>query len=129
MKKWKNFLLSTFIAVLSFCMLLLTACGGVEGTYKLKSVEYEGKVYELGETLMDATVAEDILVIKLYEDGTGEMRMKMGNEFEDEDFHWEEADGKLTFYDDLDDPVVVAERDGDTLTLKMGGITYNLEKE
>ena len=129
MKKTKVFLTSMLISIFMLCMLVFTACGGVEGTYKLKSVEYGGKVYELGETLMDATVAEDILVIKLYEDGTGEMRMKMGNEFEDEDFHWEEADGKLTFYDDLDDPVVVAERDGDTLILKMGSITYNLVKE
>ena len=129
MKKWKNFLLSTFIAVLSFCMLALTACGGVEGTYKLQSVEYGGKVYELGDTLMDATLAEDILVVKLYENGTGEMRIKLGSEFEDEDFHWEEKDGTLTFYDDLDDPTLTATRDGDTLSLQMGDMIYNLVKD
>ena len=119
MKKARVF----FVTILTFILCLFCFAGcGVEGTYKFDSMTLNVAGVETtvkaGEEYMGKKLDAEYLTIELKDDGVavfaGEEAM---------DCKWEEKDGKIVFYEEVDGEkaeLYSATVDGDTMTITVG---------
>ncbi|MDY6367492.1 MAG: lipocalin family protein [Clostridia bacterium] len=52
------------------CMLFTACGGGIEGTYKIKSVSYNGTTYNIGDSMDGEELKSDTYVVVVNKDGT-----------------------------------------------------------
>ncbi|MBE7078802.1 MAG: hypothetical protein E7380_02940 [Clostridiales bacterium] len=124
MKKTKVFLTSMLISIFMLCMLLLTACGGIPGTYYLESMEANGMHIEAGEPYMGVTIDEEYIVVEIENDGSFSMSMSGSMSFKGT---WKDlGDGTIELT--VDGDPLVCECDGDTLVMDMDGAKVTLKK-
>lgn len=103
--------------------LMLSACSlGTAGTYKFKSVSYEGITIEAGGDFLGMTLNADSIVLELKKDKTFVMT-SFGNESKGT---WEKKGKEITLTED--DYTVTMTVDGKTLTSEEDGSKFVLEK-
>ena len=129
MKKLVVFMLTLTLCVCA--VFSLTACGGVEGTYKFESmvvsefgVTYEIKAGEKHE-LTGITFTEDFMMVELKDDGTVIMT-SFGEETVD---RWEKEGDKICVYDEDGDQEGEFILDGDKLIVERDGMKITLVKK
>lgn len=125
MKKTKVFLTSMLISIFMLCLLVLTACGGIPGTYELESMEANGMLIKAGEPYMGVTIDEEYVVVDIEKDGTFSLSMMNGSmNFKGA---WRDL-GNGTIELTVDGDPLICQCDGDTLIMEMDGAKITLKK-
>ncbi len=125
MKKTKVFLTSMLISIFMLCLLVLTACGGIPGTYYFESMDAYGMHIEAGEPYMGVTIDEEYIVVDIERNGTFSMSMMNGSmNFQGT---WKDL-GNGTIEMVVNGDAQICECNGDRLVMTMEGETITFKK-
>ena len=124
MKKTKVFLTSMLISIFMLCLLVLTACGGIPGTYYFESMSAQGMYIEAGEPYMGVTIDEEYIIVEIENDGTFSMSMSGSMTVQGT---WRDL-GNGTIEMVVDGDAQICSCDGDTLIMAMDEETITFKK-
>ena len=111
------------------CSLFVACGGGIEGTYKVKSVKINGTVYEIGDEVPElGELKEDTFKIEIKADKTFSFTEKVPGQAGDMEYTfngtWEVKEGEADVY------VAHIDDDGDSwdfeVTIKDGQMTFDM---
>ena len=127
-REMKKLLTIMAAALLAICCFGLVACGGgVEGTYKFKSMTAGGETYAVGDVAPwgedGETISADYLVLELKSDGSVAYSMSMGGETESKTGTWAQDGNTITIT--IDDEAMPFTLDGKTLSYTYGEGQYS----
>lgn len=125
MRKVKILLCTLAISILTFCMFVLTACGGIPGTYYFKSMDAYGMHIEAGESYMGISISEEYMVVEIEDNGTFSISMMNGSMTMQGT--WKDL-GNGTIEMVVEGDAQICECDGDTLVMGIDGETITFEK-
>ena len=130
----KKLLTIMVVALLAVCYFGLVACGGgVEGTYKFKSMTYEGQTYNIGDVAPwgDDVLTADSNTFELKKDGTAVATSNVAGQVETQNGTWTQDGNTITVSITVEDQTqtVTMTLDGNVLTYNVTeGMTYVYEK-
>ena len=115
-------------ALLAICCFGLVACGGgVEGTYKFKSMTAGGETYAVGDVAPWGdgveTISADYIVLELKADGVVAYTMSMGDETESMTGTWAQNGNAITIT--IEGEAQTFTLEGKTLTMTYGEGEYS----
>ena len=120
MKRFFVFLL------LLFTVVSLSACDKAVGEWKVYEIEVLGTTFQVGEKVLGQEVTEDMLVLKINNDNTGEKITKSGSKTTIETFTWsKEGD---VYYLTLDNQTLEVKLVDKHLEVELLGTIYRLSK-
>ena len=138
MKKFKSFLVTALVCVMTCCCLLFTGCGKT-GTYKFESLKYDdgdnSLTAEVGDKFEGLELKKDTFIL-IIEKETFILRASHAYEDDGEEYTettvvagtWVKGYEKEIYFIVEDDDTVVAKKDGNKITFEYEGIELTLKK-